>query len=563
MRLTSLYKCVLVLVVRVDITVALFLNKCPDKLMWDLRAKNLCGLRDKYMCLYDTNAGSFRELCKDEPEFHRSGHIFIISGNLKYFAGRSCKIDKYQPYKWWTNGSSECQYLKSTCNEEGQVPYDDGTATNDRKCRCDYTNYYTFVSGVSNKCYCDHTVEDCSCNKKKCSNDQVLTPDYDCVGIHEWTGRFVCPEYKAPKITDEKKVSQTTTTICPFVKPDFPGTIQQSKARIAHTTMFIAIIVSGAIVLVMIRRSFKSFDKEEKFVKLIKKEAFGEREIIVNMVKDNNEAFSEREKIDKELKEEDMIRLLKHYQEIVENIEPSTIIPYLPHGIISDDNREKIERMYTKTQKARALIDIFLHSDQNAYLSFMVELRKNERLEKLADKIEKTKVTDKESIREFDSLLIDPVPRNLKNFHDIQLAEWIAGQNHIVNTRDGDKLIIDTKIDKYYSELLNNDRITIMGRQGCGKSSTLHCVQAAVIRLMRAYDYEIIPCTEPSDICICLRTYHKQIFVFVEVCKTPLDTVHFFKELNKKAAQIEMMIETLENKNRKKILIVFLCELST
>ncbi|XP_063416282.1 uncharacterized protein LOC134697926 [Mytilus trossulus] len=185
--------------------------------MWNLRANNLCGALDKYMCLYDTNEGKFRELCKDAPEFHRPGNIFIISGNLQYFAGRPCKSDKYQPHKWWTNGSSDCQYLKSTCNEEGQVPYDNGTISRDTKCRCDYTNYYTFVSSTRNKCFCDPTEEDCSCNRKKCYYDQVLTPDYDCVGIHAWTGQFVCPEYKAPKFTD-KNTLQRRTTICPLIK---------------------------------------------------------------------------------------------------------------------------------------------------------------------------------------------------------------------------------------------------------------------------------------------------------------------------------------------------------
>lgn len=61
-----------------DIAGALFLNECPGKLMWNLRANNLCGALDKYMCLYDTNEGKFRELCKDAPEFHRPGMYKLI-----------------------------------------------------------------------------------------------------------------------------------------------------------------------------------------------------------------------------------------------------------------------------------------------------------------------------------------------------------------------------------------------------------------------------------------------------------------------------------------------------
>ncbi|VDI40051.1 Hypothetical predicted protein, partial [Mytilus galloprovincialis] len=229
----SLCSHVLIMTVHVQISVALFLNECPEKLMWTLRAKQLCGVEDKYMCLYDTNERSFRELCKESPEFHRPGNVFVISGNLQYFAGRPCYANRYQPHKWWTNGSSDCQYLKSSCNGEGQVPYDNGTIASDRKCRCDYTNYYTLVNSTRNKCHCDPIEEDCSCYRKRCNEDQVLTPDYDCVGVHQWTGRYVCPEYKQPKITDDNKMQQIT--ICPDIEKDLSGTVHQSHARIAVT----------------------------------------------------------------------------------------------------------------------------------------------------------------------------------------------------------------------------------------------------------------------------------------------------------------------------------------
>ncbi|VDI65759.1 Hypothetical predicted protein [Mytilus galloprovincialis] len=195
---------------------SLLLNSCPENIMWNLRAKNLCGDKNKYMCLYDTNERKFRELCKDKPDFHRSGNIFVISGNLQYFAGRSCYSNRYQPHKWWTNGSSDCQYLKSMCNGEGQVPFDNGTISRDRKCRCDYTNYYTFLNNSTmNRCHCDPTEEDCSCYIKKCKIDEVLTPDYDCVNVHAWTGVFVCPEHKASTFTKEK-IQPRRTTVCPL-----------------------------------------------------------------------------------------------------------------------------------------------------------------------------------------------------------------------------------------------------------------------------------------------------------------------------------------------------------
>ncbi|VDH91859.1 Hypothetical predicted protein, partial [Mytilus galloprovincialis] len=331
---------VLVTVVHADIAGALFLNECPGKPMWNLRANNLCGALDKYMCLYDTNEGKFRELCKDAPEFHRPGNIFIISGNLQYFAGRPCKSDKYQPHKWWTNGSSDCQYLKSTCNEEGQVPYDNGTISRDTKCRCDYTNYYTFVSSTRNKCFCDPTEEDCSCNRKKCYYDQVLTPDYDCVGIHAWTGQFVCPEYKAPKFTD-KKTLQRRTTICPLIKQDFSGTVQQSSARIAHSSML------GAIIVLDIARELKA----SGFYK---------------------------------------IRLLKNYDRIVKEIVPMEILPKIPYFMISEGDRCDVMDIESQHKKTRALLNILLNSDKSIYNAFLAALRQDAVYEELAKDIEMT-----------------------------------------------------------------------------------------------------------------------------------------------------------------------------
>lgn len=127
--------------------------------------------------------------------------------------------------------------------------------------------------------------------------------------------------------------------------------------------------------------------------------------------------------------------------------------------------------------------------------------------------------------------------------HETQLTEWIACQDHIVTT---------SAIDELYSKLLHGYPITIIGPRGCGKTSTL---RAAAIRLMTNDDFEIIPCTEPSEILSCLRTYCKQIFVFDDVCETTSTAVSFLKEWNKKAVLIEKMIKKADSKNRKQILI--------
>lgn len=73
------------------------------------------------------------------------------------------------------DGYSACIFLKSTCNEEGQVLHSNGTTKSDITCRCDYTEGYAFVKIPKQICYCDPIHEDCSCYKMSCGEDEVLT----------------------------------------------------------------------------------------------------------------------------------------------------------------------------------------------------------------------------------------------------------------------------------------------------------------------------------------------------------------------------------------------------
>lgn len=102
-----------------------------------------------------------------------SGFKFVMRGNLD---GDACTEDRYQPYKFKTNGSSRCIFEKSACLEDGQILHDNRNSLIDRTCRCDYTNGYAFVRNPKNSCYCIPSEEDCSCYKKSCSSNTVLTP---------------------------------------------------------------------------------------------------------------------------------------------------------------------------------------------------------------------------------------------------------------------------------------------------------------------------------------------------------------------------------------------------
>lgn len=102
-----------------------------------------------------------------------SGYEFVISGMLDR---RSCGSRRFQPFSLRSNFSSRCVIRKSTCNEEGQVVYSNGSTTKDISCRCNYKIKFAFVSKTKSRCFCVPSQEDCSCYKKTCPVDQYLTP---------------------------------------------------------------------------------------------------------------------------------------------------------------------------------------------------------------------------------------------------------------------------------------------------------------------------------------------------------------------------------------------------
>lgn len=87
-----------------------------------------------------------------------------------------CEKQRYQPFIFSTNGNAKCVYAKSKCSLEGQMVFDNGESNSDRSCRCDYANGYAFVDESAGKCKCYPVMEDCTCYKKHCPQDSILSP---------------------------------------------------------------------------------------------------------------------------------------------------------------------------------------------------------------------------------------------------------------------------------------------------------------------------------------------------------------------------------------------------
>ncbi|CAC5377872.1 unnamed protein product [Mytilus coruscus] len=145
---------------------AAFPLKCPEPAQWSFRARSHCPDPSKYFCLKNDLINGYSENCT-VSDFLKSGRKHVIRGGLD---ADICSTERYQPssINFYTNVSTNCIFLKSACNEEGQVVNDNRNRNTDTTCRCDYTNGYNFLVKPRNPCFCIPSEEDCSCYLKTC-----------------------------------------------------------------------------------------------------------------------------------------------------------------------------------------------------------------------------------------------------------------------------------------------------------------------------------------------------------------------------------------------------------
>ncbi|XP_052077391.1 uncharacterized protein LOC127715391 isoform X2 [Mytilus californianus] len=192
-----------------------FTLHCPFNSQWKFKARGKCNISDTYQCLYDVNKLQNIESCRDRPHFEAPGYKIQIVGNLE---GVQCASDRYQPFIFWTNGSSSCKFEKSICAGEGQIPFSLGTTKADSTCRCDYTQGYDFVVRPRNTCFCIPSEEDCSCFIRQCPSGFVLSPDYKCASVEELLANSQCP---IPTISVEDTETQILSKNEPGYSHDY------------------------------------------------------------------------------------------------------------------------------------------------------------------------------------------------------------------------------------------------------------------------------------------------------------------------------------------------------
>ncbi|VDI36871.1 Hypothetical predicted protein, partial [Mytilus galloprovincialis] len=156
-----------------------FKRECPGPSEREFRAISFCNksVAFTYSCLYDENRDVNVESCKATVDFAPPGNKYVQRGQPDF---TPCAKHRYQPFRLWSNVSGQCIFKKSQCVSDGQFLYNNGTTESDRSCRCDYTHGYAFIKKPRHLCYCIPSEEDCSCYKKYCPHNTLLTPDYDC-----------------------------------------------------------------------------------------------------------------------------------------------------------------------------------------------------------------------------------------------------------------------------------------------------------------------------------------------------------------------------------------------
>ncbi|XP_063411258.1 uncharacterized protein LOC134694191 [Mytilus trossulus] len=187
---------------------ASFPLKCPEPAQWSLRARSHCPDSSKYFCLKNDLINGYSENCT-VFDFLQPGRKNVLRGGLD---ADICSPERYQPWPitFFTNASTNCIFLKSLCNEEGQVIYDKGNRNIDTSCRCDYTRGYNFLFKPRNSCFCVPSKEDCSCYLKKCpKSTDMLSPDYECIRVENHITVSEC------KPIIYESVSKNTTDFIP------------------------------------------------------------------------------------------------------------------------------------------------------------------------------------------------------------------------------------------------------------------------------------------------------------------------------------------------------------
>ncbi|CAG2189578.1 TTN [Mytilus edulis] len=171
-------------------------SRCPSAVLRGLIANETCPRAPKhYHCLEIVQSKDFLQICIGPERIEEGQYPVFQDSTAKFIFPKTCVSSRYQPRPLFTYERNECLYEKSSCTEEGQIIFSNGSAIDDRTCRCDYTKGYAFISTPVNK-------------YRMLKKSEVLNADYMCstVKVNE-----TCPVINSTEYPDipKKKINNT------------------------------------------------------------------------------------------------------------------------------------------------------------------------------------------------------------------------------------------------------------------------------------------------------------------------------------------------------------------
>ncbi|CAC5398305.1 unnamed protein product [Mytilus coruscus] len=481
---------------------------CPDSSQWKLSAKAFCNISHSWFnCLYDENNKNYTQFCRNKPDFQRPGYKFIIRGSLD---GKPCNTNKFQPFKFWTNSSSDCVFKKTNCTEEGQVVFDKGNSTANRKCRCDYTSGYAFVTQPRHDCYCDPELEDCSCYVLTCRAKEVITP-----GSH------------SAKLTDNETVAITSTIVIllGLTSGDF------IEKRIAMEVE--ELITSNSYSLHDNYRD-RLGTADSALSSRIKTREFIEKRVAKE---EGKRITSNRNELDRA-----KLCLKVNYKDIVTTVKNDEIVKVLEHQnrYLKKYQIEQIQSCLGKIKRNQKLLEIIWSDGIIGFDAFVSALEFAGSYKTLIDKIIRTKEDADINLdaldTEVDGLYNEHISKVKRDYFEMHLNDW----------QQYDKVFVETKATKYTEEMLRaNNFCIVVGGLGFGKTAILRHL---ALKLLYEENYDIIPkVMSPLDIIDYLHPHRKQIFVVDNIEDEPanswsLQTDEISKQLNDRKGNMKLLI---------------------
>ncbi|XP_076081132.1 uncharacterized protein LOC143052043 [Mytilus galloprovincialis] len=264
--------------------------KCPAQAHWKLRAKASCTNTMKYYCLFNYIKEKYVEGCNG-PDWDRKGSKRIYAGS---FTRGYCTQERFQPFKFWTNGSmSDCTYTKSICSEEGQVVYKDDSRKEDRSCGCDYTQNYSFIIIPKNLCFCIPTDEDCSCYLKSCPVNYTLSADYECLpSNYNQTSKCINIRYSESKDKEGTVLTQMNNVLFSKKYTRIKWNRDTSAATVLYSLCLVYISVAGVFFFVVLFDKWTSQQLESLNICIQRKQT----DAVVAEVKTNEPELDETDR---------------------------------------------------------------------------------------------------------------------------------------------------------------------------------------------------------------------------------------------------------------------------